>query len=148
MSDKGSVPDTASARIITKVVLTYRLDGDPKDAERTLVLEHGSGGEIVDGIVWGEELMRKLAYLEGEKCIEPKKEPGRGDWKVFEAKGEARSRESYDSQAATLSATASLSEAEVAAGAETRASASGDGDCIWVHQITCEWEKYCPRPVL
>lgn len=140
MSDMGSVPDTASTRLITKVVLTYRLESDPKDTERTMVLEHGGGGEAIDGIVWGEELMKKLAYLEGGECVEPKKELGRGDWKVY-------SPETSEDSLATSSETKALSDAEVAAG-ETRTASAGDGDCIWLHKFTCEWDKYCPPPVL
>src|SRR5690606_13201422 len=144
VSDKGSVPGTASARIITKVVFTYRLEGDPKDTERSMVLENGSGGEVVDGIVWGEELMRKLAYMEGKDCIEPTKREGRGDWKVYSPEAGMQS-EARDTK--KLSTTRSLTDADVTAG-ETRTSAAADGDCIYIHTITCEWDRYCPPPVL
>lgn len=84
MSTKGE--DGRQARLLRKVVFTYRLEDDPKDMERTFTLEHGGAGDAVDGLVWNADLMRKLAYLEREACTEPKKAPGTGDWKVYSSK--------------------------------------------------------------
>src|SRR5690606_8018705 len=86
MSTKGDAK--AGGRVITKVVITYHTEDDPQ--ERTLTMEHGARGQVVDAIVWGEELIKKLAYLEDGKCVEPKKGPGTGDWKVYAAEPAAR----------------------------------------------------------
>ncbi|MBR9990563.1 MAG: hypothetical protein KFH98_12455 [Gemmatimonadetes bacterium] len=83
MSTKGG--DDRQAKLVRKVVFTYRLEGDPKDMERTFTLEHGGAGEEINGLIWNDDLMRKLAYLEREVCTEPKKAPGTGDWKVYSA---------------------------------------------------------------
>ena len=143
MSEQGSEPGTSSGRLIHRVAITYRLENDPEGAERTLVLEHGSGGEVVDGIVWSEELMRKIAYLENEQCVEPKKGPGSGDWKVYHPGEETPTQQTYDSNTASLTETRALTDADVAAG-ETQNSEAEGTDCYWIHQPSCEWERYCP----
>lgn len=111
MSENGDVPADGggSGRIVRKVVFTYRLDSDPEGAERTLTLEHGGAGERVDGFIWGEELVRKLAYLENGECVEPEKGAGEGEWKLYSAEGESGT----------------------------------EGDCVWVHDVDCNWWKYC-----
>jgi hypothetical protein len=111
MSTKGE--DGRQSMLLRKVVFTYRLEGDPKDMERTFTLEHGGAGDAIDGLVWNDDLMRKLAYLEREVCTEPKKAQGTGDWKVYSSNEEK-------------------------AGAEAEA-----GKCIWVHDEDCSWWEYC-----
>lgn len=80
------------ATLVSKVVITYRLEGDPEGTERTRTLEHGRGGEALNGLVWSGELMRKVGYLERDgSCTEAKKERGTAAWKVYssEKEGEA-----------------------------------------------------------
>ena len=91
MSEKGEVQSDAggSGTLLRRVVLTYRLDSDPEEAERTVTLEHTGGGEVIDGLIWSEELMRRLAYLEGGECREPKKATGTSGWKLYSAEREA-----------------------------------------------------------
>ena len=108
MSEKGE--SGIEARLIRKVVFTYRLESDPEGTERTLTLEHGGSGEAVDAFVLSEELIRKLAYVDAEGgCTPVKTEPG-SDWKVSAMETEETVR----------------------------------ADCVWVHNLTCEWSEYCP----
>lgn len=74
-----------TARLVRKVVVTYRLESDPEETERTFTLAHGGAGEMIDALIWSEELMRKLAYLEADVCRVPKKAPGMGEWKMYSA---------------------------------------------------------------
>jgi hypothetical protein len=80
MSDKGE--SGSAARLIRKVVFTYRIEGDPEGTERTLTLEHGGSGDAVDAFVLSEELIRKLAYLEADGGCTPVKTESGSDWKV------------------------------------------------------------------
>lgn len=80
MSDQGETG--SAARLIRKVVFTYRLEGDPEGTERTLTLEHRGSGDAVDAFVLSEDLIRKLGYVDAEGgCTPVKAEPG-SDWKV------------------------------------------------------------------
>jgi hypothetical protein len=121
MSTQGDAG--ALGRVVTKVVITYRTADDPQEQE--LTLEHGGRGESIDGVVWGEELMKKLAYLDGDGGVEPKKGPGTGDWKVYSA--------AKDSDVRTVQKTEVMK-------AQTSAVRA---DCIWVHDDECMWWKYC-----
>jgi hypothetical protein len=120
MSTKGDAG--AEGRVVTKVVITYHTADD--STERTLTMEHGGKGEPVNAIVWSDDLMRKLAYLEGETCVEPKKAPGTGDWRVDGA--------TPPSDARTMEQSALTAEAS---GVRT--------DCIWIHDPDCMWWEYC-----
>jgi hypothetical protein len=71
-----------TGRLVTRITVTYRNAADPKAGEYTLSLVHGGGGAEVNGVVWDNELIRKLAYLEGDDCVVPKKIAGRDEWKV------------------------------------------------------------------
>ncbi|HSJ30600.1 MAG TPA: hypothetical protein VK933_04140 [Longimicrobiales bacterium] len=108
MSDQGETG--SAARLIRKVVFTYRLEGDPEEMERTLTLEHGGSGDAVDAFVLSEELIRKLAYVDAEGGCTPVKTAPGSDWKVSTMEKEETVR----------------------------------ADCIWVHDLTCEWSEYCP----
>lgn len=91
MSESDVQSDASvSVRLVRKVVVTYRLESDPEETERTFTLEHGGAGETVDAVIWSEELIRKLAYLEADVCREPKKAAGTGEWKLYSADSEAR----------------------------------------------------------
>lgn len=125
MSTKGDAG--AGGRVITKVVITYHTEEDP--TERTLTMEHGGRGEMVDAVVWNAELMKKVAYLEGERCVVPKKEPGTGEWKVSAAESTASQTESKTSTMET--STAQTSEVQA--------------DCIWIHDVDCFWWQYCAK---
>lgn len=133
MSTEGDV----KGRIVRKVVITYTTAEDSK-REQTLTLEHGGTGEQIDGIVWGDELIRKLAYLEGDTCREPKKGPGTGEWIVYSG-GAARTGELKlaDATQEPTGSEASLLSAELESGART--------DCVWIHDIDCMWWSYCPK---
>lgn len=113
-----------TGRVVRKVVITYTTQEDPK-TERTLTLEHGGSGEQIDGVIWGDDLMRKLAYQEGDVCREPKKEPGTGEWKV------------YSAQPASGTGDAKLYSTTQESGART--------NCVWVHDPDCMWWSYCPK---
>ena len=108
MSDNGE--SGIEARLIRKVVFTYRLESDPEEMERTLTMEHAGSGEAVDGFVLSEELIRKLAYLEADGGCTPVKTEAGSDWKVSAMEKEETVR----------------------------------AECVWVHDLTCEWKKYCP----
>jgi hypothetical protein len=85
--DKGA--DGRPGRLIRKVTFTYRLEDDPEDAERTLTLEHDGEGEAIDGIIWSDELIGKLAYLERDGAREVRKQRGSAAWKTSSAQSEA-----------------------------------------------------------
>lgn len=80
MSDKGEAG--SAARLIRKMVFTYRLEGDPEEMERTLTLEHAGSGDTVDAVVLSEELIRKLAYVEADGGCTPVKTESGSEWKV------------------------------------------------------------------
>lgn len=90
MIEKGVIQgsDGRAVKLIRKVVFTYRLEDDPKEMERTMVLEHTGAGGPIDGIIWNDELMRKIAYLEGDGCTEAKKQEGTDEWKTYAKEGE------------------------------------------------------------
>lgn len=125
MSTKGDAG--AVGRVITKVVITYHTEDDPN--ERTLTMEHGGRGEVVDAIVWNADLMKKLAYLEEGRCVEPKKAPGTGEWTVSAAEATVRQTDAKTSTVQTSAAQTS----EV------------QGDCVWFHDVDCFWWEYCAK---
>lgn len=132
MSDNEAVhaDNGQEARIMRKVVFTYRLEGDPEDVERTWTLEHGGDGEVIDGIIWNGALMKKLAYQEQDTCREVEKRPGKGAWKRSSGRAAAQQRQ------------VSAPESEKAARADT-STRSSSGDCIWFHDVNCVWWEYC-----
>jgi hypothetical protein len=102
-----------TVRVVRKVVITYRLAEDREETERTLTLEHGGRGEEMDGVVWSEQLIRRIAYLERDgSCTEAKKARGTGEWKVYSS-------------------------------ATKESASGGDGDCFWLHDPACSWWEYC-----
>ncbi|HEX6132423.1 MAG TPA: hypothetical protein VFZ24_00485, partial [Longimicrobiales bacterium] len=70
-----------TTRVVTKVEVTYRLETDPEGTERRLTLTNAAG-EVIDGLILDEALVRKLAYRENAGYREPRKEAGKGQWKV------------------------------------------------------------------
>lgn len=74
--------ESAPRRLVTRITVTYRLADDPKAGEQTRTLVHSGEGAEVDGVIWSDELMRKLAYLEGEECVAPKKLAGQDEWRL------------------------------------------------------------------
>lgn len=125
MSTKGDAG--AGGRVITKVVITYHTEEDP--TERTLTMEHGGRGEMVDAVVWNPELMKKVAYLEGERCVVPRKEPGKGEWKVYTSEPAVRQT---DPKLSTM-------QTSVEQTSEVQA------DCVWFHDVDCFWWEYCAK---
>jgi hypothetical protein len=105
-------------KVIRKVVVTYRLEDDPKGEDRTFTLEHEGEGQIVDALVWGAPLMKKLGYLESDgRCTPVPTKQGKG-WVLR-----------------TASAAETRKVSVLAAAAET--------NCVWFHAHTCIWEEYC-----
>jgi hypothetical protein len=78
-----------TGRLVKRITVTFVEAADPKAGERTLTLEHSGGGVEVNGVVWDDELLQKLAYLEGEGHVVPKKITGRDEWKVETRSAEA-----------------------------------------------------------
>lgn len=69
-------------RLVTRITVTYRDPADPEGKEETLSVVHSGGGAEVNGVIWSDDLMRKLAYMEDGSCVEPKKITGMDEWKV------------------------------------------------------------------
>lgn len=151
MADSGALngKEDRAIRVITKVVISYYLQDAP-DTKGTLTIAHGGDGEIVDGVIWGGELMRKIAYLEGEECREPKKAPGTGEWKTYAREGEATQdsgAQEASAQEATAQTTTKATSLETMTLAATGdAGTSGEElrtECIWLHNEDCTWSEYC-----
>lgn len=127
MGENREVTGEQALRLVRKVVVTYRLEDDPKGADYTFTLEHEGAGAVVDALVWSEPLMKKLAYLEPDgACTPVRSEPGKG-WK-YTTSGSTSARTSQSAMALT--------------------SAAGDtGNCVWFHAHTCTWEEFCSYEV-
>lgn len=127
-----------NGRIIRKVVISYRLEGDPEDTERTWTLKHGGAGEVINGLIWNGELMKKVAYLENGECRVPEKSPGKGEWKTY-------IEESRDNELGLLRLLLRrlLRLFRPSPRFQALSADSGGGDCIWVHEVNCTWWEYC-----
>jgi hypothetical protein len=145
VGENREVPGEQALRLVRKVVVTYRLEDDPKGADYTFTLEHEGAGAVVDALVWSEPLMKKLAYLEPDgACTPVRSEPGKG-WK-YTTSGSTSARTSQSAKTAQSATTTRSAKTSKSAMALT--SAAGDtGNCVWFHAHTCTWEEFCSYEV-
>lgn len=133
-----------AGKLVTKIVVTYTLDGD----EREFTATHTGNGGAVDGMIWGPSLLNKLFYQEqGNNKYrpvdrKPSSGPGQGEWKVESRGGGAGQA---GSGGATGSGGAAESGGEVESGGEMLAMGGPPGgrDCVWLHNENCTWWEFC-----
>lgn len=119
MAENGAVKGEQSRRIISEIVVTYRLSDDPKGEERKFTIRNTGDGEVVDGVIWNRALVAKLGYVEADgRCTPVRSEPGKG-WETDLTQPETQT--------------------------QVRMAAATDGDCVWLHDEACVWWEYCGR---
>lgn len=120
---------TGAAKVITRVVVYYRRAGETE--ERQLTIESTQGGAPIDGLSWNTPLIRKLAYRENGRYVEPRRETGQGEWRV----NSSETTTPTGTEAGILSL-AGTESSELSLDAPPR-------ECIWVHSPDCTWHEYC-----
>lgn len=139
-------PDPAAEprRVVTKIVLTYTLEGDASQEEHSVTLSSDGGAAPVDGVIWSRSLMERLGYVDGPeaRCKPVPRRPARPEdgWRR-RGKPESADAESASTAAVSDVGTAGTTDVSIAAATD-----SGDNpDCIWLHDQSCTWMSLCDR---
>ena len=128
-----------SRRNVTKIVLSYVVEGEEEENEQTVTLSREGHGVTVDGVVWSPSLMEKLAYLEAHGPAKPvPRRPSRPEdgW-------QSRGRPGVGPGSG---ATAEGGESRGEAPASALRQNGGDEDCLWLHDQSCTWISLCDNP--
>jgi hypothetical protein len=130
-------PDPMAAeprRVVTKIVLTYTLEGDATQEEHSVTLSSDNGGAPVDGVIWSRSLIERLGYTNGEgagcKPVPRRRARPEDGWHRRGGRPESAEPESAEPESAI----------------GTAAADDGDNpDCIWLHDPGCTWLSLCDR---
>lgn len=121
--------DTSGRKIIREIVVTYRLEGDEKGVDRSFRITNSGAGQVIDGVIWSDELIGKLNYAEDGRCVPVgQQKPGKGEWKTTSA---------------TADGGTDVQQTQLKSGTTTQA-LSSELECVWLHDENCMWSCYCP----